>query len=104
VIHVGAIRQDHIGKGALVLVVAVRLDCDFFAKGEVRGGLLCTMAEGLAFLRAVDATEADTLSMVAIQYFDGVAIEDGDNGAGEVSEGQCRKKRQECREYERWPY
>ena len=41
---------------------------------------------GLAFLWAVDATEADALSMVAVQDFEGVAVENGDNGAGEVSE------------------
>jgi hypothetical protein len=39
VIDVGAIGQEHIGKGALILVEAVRLDGDFFSEGEVRGGL-----------------------------------------------------------------
>ena len=38
-IDVGAIGQEHIGKGALILVEAVRLDGDFFFEGEVRGGL-----------------------------------------------------------------
>jgi hypothetical protein len=32
VIDVGAIGQEHIGKGALVLVEAVRLERDFFPK------------------------------------------------------------------------
>ena len=40
VIDVGAIRQEHIGKGAPVLVEAVRLERDFFPKGELRGGVL----------------------------------------------------------------
>jgi hypothetical protein len=37
------------------------------------------LAEGLAFLRAVDATEADTLRVGVVQDFDGVAVEDGDD-------------------------
>ena len=37
------------------------------------------------FLRAVDAAESDTLRMGVVQDFDGVAVEGGDNGAGEVS-------------------
>jgi hypothetical protein len=36
----------------------------------------------LAFLRAVDTAEADTLRMGVVQDFDGVAVEDGDDGAG----------------------
>jgi hypothetical protein len=38
----------------------------------------------LALLRTVDATEADTFRMGIVQDFDRIAIEDGDNGAGEV--------------------
>jgi hypothetical protein len=34
----------------------------------------------------VDAAEADAFSMVAVQDFEGVAVEDGDDGASEVSE------------------
>jgi hypothetical protein len=34
VIDVGAIGQEHVGKGALVLVVAVRLERAFFACGS----------------------------------------------------------------------
>ncbi len=34
----------------------------------------------------VDAAEADTFRAGVVQDFDGVAVEDGDNGAGEVSE------------------
>ena len=37
--------------------------------------------------RTVDATEADTFWMGVVQDFDGVAVEDGDNGAGDV--GSC---------------
>jgi hypothetical protein len=64
--------------------VAVGLDCDFFAKGEVRGRLLGSLAVGLAFLRAVDPTETDTFMALVVQNFDGVAVEDADDGAGEV--------------------
>jgi hypothetical protein len=43
------------------------------------------LAVGLTFLRAVDATEADTLRVGVVQNLDGVAVEDGNDGAGEVS-------------------
>ena len=36
----------------------------------------------MTFLRAVDTAEADTLRMGVVQDFDGVAVEDGDDGAG----------------------
>ena len=42
--------------------------------------MLGIVAEGLAFLRAVDAAEADTLRVGVVQGFDGVAIECGDDG------------------------
>ena len=35
--------------------------------------------------RTIDAAEADTFRTLVVQNFDGVAIEDGDDGAGEVS-------------------
>jgi hypothetical protein len=34
--------------------------------------------------RAVYAAEADTLRVGVVQHFDGVAVEDGDDGAGEI--------------------
>ena len=47
-------------------------------------------AAGLALLRAVDPVEADTFSMAVVQNFDGVAVEDGDDLAGEVGgKGEC---------------
>lgn len=64
--------------------MAVGLNRDFFAKGEVRGGVLGSRAVSLAFLRAVDAAEADAFSMVTVQDFDGVAVEDRDDAAGKV--------------------
>ena len=40
-------------------------------------------AEGLAFFWAVDPVEADMLSVVIVLYFDGVALDDTNDGAGE---------------------
>ena len=47
----------------------------------------------LAFLRAVDPAEADALRVLVVQDFDGVAVEDGDDGTGEV--GSCEGSTQE---------
>ena len=38
----------------------------------------------VVFLRTVDVAETDTLRVGVVQDFDGVAVEDGDHGAGEV--------------------
>ena len=38
----------------------------------------------MAFLRAVDAAEADTLRVGVVQDFDGVAVEDTDYFCGEI--------------------
>ena len=42
------------------------------------------VTERLTFLRAIDPTEADTLSAVVVRDFNRVAVENGDNGAGEA--------------------
>jgi hypothetical protein len=44
--------------------------------------LLGSLAVGLAFLGAIDTAQADTFCFVVVQDFEGVAVEDGDNGAG----------------------
>jgi len=54
----------------------------------LRGGVLGVVAVGLALLRAVDTTKTDTCRTSVMQDFDGVAVEDGDNGAGKVSEAE----------------
>jgi hypothetical protein len=41
----------------------------------------------LAFLRTIDTTETDAFRVLVVQDFDGVTVEDGDNGAGII----CRK-------------
>ena len=46
--------------------------------------MLGTLAVGLAFLYAVDAVETDPFGVDVVQDFDGVAVEDGDDGAGEI--------------------
>ena len=44
--------------------------------------MLGSRSIGLAFFRAVDPAEADAFRTSVVQDFDGVAVEDGDNGAG----------------------
>ena len=39
-------------------------------------------SRGLAFLRAIDVTEADAFRVVIVQDFEGVAVKDRDDGAG----------------------
>ena len=85
------IRQEHIVKGALVLIVTVSLDGDVLPKDEVRGGVLGIVAKGLAFFRAVDATETDAFRALVVQDFQSVAVKDGDNGTGEVG-GESRAR------------
>jgi hypothetical protein len=51
-------------------------------------------------LRAVDAVETDAFSVVVVQDFNGVAVKDGDHGAGEVGNGQ-RGNEQEQKETDR---
>jgi hypothetical protein len=46
--------------------------------------LLGFLARCLAFLRTVDAGETDTFSFSIVQDFEGVAVEDRDDAAGEV--------------------
>ena len=58
------------------------LDRDLFPKGEGRRRFLSLVAERLTLLRAVDAAEADTFRVWAVQNFEGIAVEDGDTGGG----------------------
>ncbi len=84
VIDVSAIGQDDIPNGALVLIVAVRLERDFFPIDRFRGRLLRSLAVCLALLRTVDAAEANAFCMGIVQDFDRVAVKDGGDGGGEV--------------------
>jgi len=47
--------------------------------------MLGVVAKGLALFRAIDAAESDSFRMRVVQDFDGVAVEDGDHGAGDLS-------------------
>jgi hypothetical protein len=46
--------------------------------------VLGVVAVGLALLGVVDAAESNTFRPLAVQNFNGVAVEDGDDGACEV--------------------
>ena len=75
-IEIHPIRQDHVSKDALVLVVAVRLDRDLFLEDEVRGNLLRLLAEGLAFLWAIDAAQANPFNLSIVKHVNRIAIDD----------------------------
>lgn len=71
-------------------ILAEHVDHDVLAMDERRRELLGLLAEGLAFLRTVDAAQSDAFRALIVQHFEGVAVEDGDDGAGEVgSYGRC---------------
>jgi len=93
VIDVGPIGQKHIGKGVSRLVAAVRLEDDFFPKHHRGRSLIGSRAVSLTFLWAINATQADTFGAVVVQDFDGVAVEDGDDGTA----GSHTQKRQGAR-------
>jgi hypothetical protein len=57
--------------------------------------VLGIVAVCLTLLRAVNPTETDTFGSAAVQDFDGIAVEDGDDGAGEIGscEGSTQKEK-----------
>jgi hypothetical protein len=77
VVDVRAIRQQHIGNRAAVLVLAEGLKRDFLAKDQFRRRLLGACAECLPLLRAVDPVEPDAFGFAIVQNFDRIAVEDG---------------------------
>lgn len=89
VIDVGAIGQEHIGDRAPVLVLAEGVERHLFTEHELRRRLLGSRAVGLAFLGTVNAVESDTFNAGVVQHFDGVAVENGDDGTGELRGGDC---------------
>jgi hypothetical protein len=40
--------------------------------------------EGSQLRRAINAVETDTFCMVVVQDFEGIAVEDGNDGVGEI--------------------
>jgi len=77
VIDVGAIGQEHIGKGAPIFVEAVSQERDFFPKGKGRGSLLGSRAVGLPLLLALDAAEADAFRVVVVQAIEVLLCRNG---------------------------
>ena len=73
-IEVHSIGQEHVGKGAPVLVEAVSLERHILSKNQRCRGLLGIVPKGLALLWAVDAVEADTFGALVVQNFEGVAV------------------------------
>jgi hypothetical protein len=49
----------------------------------------------LALIRAVDAVEADTFRVSVVEDFEGIAVEDGDDGVGEFSERILGEKKED---------
>ncbi len=82
-IDVRAIVQEHIRQRPPVPVLAMD---DISPEDECGRRLRRSGTEGVAFLRTVDAAEADTLRMGVVEDFNRVAVEHRDNGTGEVSE------------------
>jgi len=58
---------------------------------------------GLALLRAVDPTEADAFSVVAVQDFDGVAVDHSYNSSVVVGGTDNRWDEQGCQQQEWCP-
>ena len=76
---------------AAVAVLLGPVDFDLLAHHGARKALLRAVAEGLAFLRGVDAGEADlVLDVVAVQHGDRVAVGDADHLAVEDVGRGCR--------------
>ena len=63
-IEVSAIEQEHVSQRPPILVLAVGLKDNISPEDQRGRSLLRSVAEGLALLRAVDATEADTFRWV----------------------------------------
>jgi hypothetical protein len=64
----------------------MRLERDCISEDKCRDSLFSSFAKGLAFLWAVDTAEEDAFRIVVVD-FEGIAVEDGDNEAREVSNG-----------------
>ena len=56
---------------------------------------LRSLAERLRFLRAVDAIQADALRLFVMQDFDRVAVDNGDDEAGELCRPAFTYKQQD---------
>lgn len=77
-------RRSH-RDNANLAVFAECLERDFFPKDKCRGRLLGARAVGLALLWTINAFESNAFWVVVMQDFNGVAVEDTDDLAGEVT-------------------
>ena len=84
-IDVGAIGQDHVSEGALLLILAECLERDFLPIDQFRGGLLRSLAVGLALLGTVDPAEADPFRVLVVEDYEGVTAEDSHHLTGEIT-------------------
>ena len=71
------------------------LDCNFLAEDQFRSRLPGSFALGLAFLWAVDPTEADAFGLLIVQDFDGVTVYDPNYLAFILRDSGSRRGRQE---------
>ncbi len=78
-----------------MFVRAVRLEHHIFAKHELRCCLLRSLAKRLGFLRAVDAIQVDAFRPFVVQHFDGVAVNNGDDEAGELGRPTVNSEQQD---------
>jgi hypothetical protein len=62
-----------------------------------------SLAIGLAFIRAIDAAEADTVRALVVEDFDGVAVEDPDYFALILKDSGGWNGCQESEEHNEWP-
>jgi hypothetical protein len=58
----------------------------------------------LGLFRTVDATKGDTFSLVVVQDFEGVAVEDGDDEAMILRDSVGRRGCQDGKEHTKGPY
>ena len=56
-----------------------------------------------SLLRAVDAVETDAFRVLGVEDFDGVAVEDGNEGAGEVGGTDKSGDEHSCQQRELYP-
>lgn len=73
-IDIGSVRKEYISIGTPLLVPPESLERYLFTEQQLRCRLLRSLAISLTLLRAVDTVEADALTTVVMQDFDGVAV------------------------------
>ena len=85
-IDVCTIGSYHIGKCAPLLIFPVALNGHILGIDESGCRMSRAVAERLAFLRAINTTQANPFFFPIPKYVDGISIEDSNHFAGE---GEC---------------